>query len=233
MMDSERQGRCAPVADAQSGERDSEVNTRPRREAIERLQARLQEVASEKTKEWRERYMKGAASFRGVPMAAIRSTLKLWYVEEGLDDAPASIRRQVALDLLAESYSEDKLAGVLLMREHILTEVTVDDLPSFAAAFRAGHIADWGICDWFSVKVLAALVERDGRRMAEAIAFDPSTVADRARRKWHKAGLDGIGLHECRHTFAALMIAAGVNAKALSTYWGTPASPSRSTGMGT
>ena len=29
-----------------------------------------------------------------------------------------------------------------------------------------------------------------------------------------------MGLHECRHTFASLMIAAGVNAKALSTYMG-------------
>jgi integrase len=27
-------------------------------------------------------------------------------------------------------------------------------------------------------------------------------------------------LHECRHTFASLMIVAGVNAKALSTYIG-------------
>jgi integrase len=32
--------------------------------------------------------------------------------------------------------------------------------------------------------------------------------------------LEPIGLHECRHTFASLMIAAGVNAKALSTYMG-------------
>ena len=29
-----------------------------------------------------------------------------------------------------------------------------------------------------------------------------------------------IGLHECRHTYAAFMIAAGVNAKALATYMG-------------
>lgn len=29
-----------------------------------------------------------------------------------------------------------------------------------------------------------------------------------------------ISLHECRHTFASLMIAAGGNAKALSTYMG-------------
>lgn len=32
--------------------------------------------------------------------------------------------------------------------------------------------------------------------------------------------LERITLHECRHTFASLMIAAGVNAKALSTYMG-------------
>jgi integrase len=32
--------------------------------------------------------------------------------------------------------------------------------------------------------------------------------------------LSPITLHECRHTFASLMIAAGVNAKALSTYMG-------------
>ena len=42
----------------------------------------------------------------------------------------------------------------------------------------------------------------------------------RARECWGAAGLDPIGLHECRHTFASVMIAAGVNAKALSTYMG-------------
>jgi integrase len=56
-------------------------------------------------------------------------------------------------------------------------------------------------------------------RTAEA-PFDPSTVVDRARKAWAKAGLISIGLHECRHTFASLMIAAGVNAKALATYMG-------------
>ena len=41
------------------------------------------------------------------------------------------------------------------------------------------------------------------------------------RRKKAKLELIApIGLHECRHTFASLMIAAGVNAKALSTYMG-------------
>jgi integrase len=50
--------------------------------------------------------------------------------------------------------------------------------------------------------------------------FDATTLTRRARTAWKTAGLDPIGLHECRHTFASLMIAAGVNAKALSTYLG-------------
>jgi integrase len=50
--------------------------------------------------------------------------------------------------------------------------------------------------------------------------FDPGSVAARARKAWAEAGLEPIGLHECRHTYAAFMIAANVNAKALSSYMG-------------
>ena len=50
--------------------------------------------------------------------------------------------------------------------------------------------------------------------------FDPPTLAERATLAWKRAGLEPISLHECRHTFASLMIAAGVNVKALSTYMG-------------
>jgi integrase len=50
--------------------------------------------------------------------------------------------------------------------------------------------------------------------------FEPSTVRRHALDAWKGQGLTAIGLHECRHTFASLMIAAGVNAKALSTYMG-------------
>jgi integrase len=50
--------------------------------------------------------------------------------------------------------------------------------------------------------------------------FDPRSLARRAEAAWKESGLERITLHECRHTFASLMIAAGVNAKALSTYMG-------------
>jgi Phage integrase family len=47
--------------------------------------------------------------------------------------------------------------------------------------------------------------------------FDSDALARRARRR---EGLAPIGLHECRHTYAAFLIAAGVNAKAVSAYMG-------------
>jgi integrase len=66
--------------------------------------------------------------------------------------------------------------------------------------------------------------------------FNPSTVGERAVKVWLAENLrrgeldeqDGrrrpriapLGLHECRHTFASMMIAAGVNAKALSSFMG-------------
>ena len=63
------------------------------------------------------------------------------------------------------------------------------------------------------------------------VPFDDSSLAARAETDWTKAlarmregdreaQLKPITLHESRHTFASLMIAAGVNAKALSTYLG-------------
>ena len=52
------------------------------------------------------------------------------------------------------------------------------------------------------------------------VSFQPKSLSNRTGRAWERAGLQPITLHECRHTFASLMIAAGVNAKALSTYMG-------------
>jgi integrase len=64
----------------------------------------------------------------------------------------------------------------------------------------------------------------------ETRPFEPVSLAARAATAWkaenvkrEEKGLDPlepITLHEARHTYASLMIAAGVNAKALSTYMG-------------
>jgi integrase len=55
---------------------------------------------------------------------------------------------------------------------------------------------------------------------SHTLPFNSTSVQNRARAAWKAAGLTAITPHECRHTFASMMIAAGVNAKALSTYMG-------------
>jgi len=57
---------------------------------------------------------------------------------------------------------------------------------------------------------------------AATAPFIASTARNRALAAWRAAGpaLTPITLHECRHTFASLMIAAGCNAKALSVVMG-------------
>ena len=75
--------------------------------------------------------------------------------------------------------------------------------------------------------ILAAELLRTGRRgddlvfgLTERTPFAPQRLRERADEAWAAAELARITLHECRHTYASLMIAAGVNAKALSTYMG-------------
>ena len=46
--------------------------------------------------------------------------------------------------------------------------------------------------------------------------FSASGLVSRATRLWRAAGIEPITPHECRHTYASFMIAAGVNVKALS-----------------
>ena len=57
----------------------------------------------------------------------------------------------------------------------------------------------------------------------EGLVFGASAThpfCERSDRLWKEAKLARVALHECRHTYASLMIGAGVNAKALSEYMG-------------
>jgi integrase len=66
---------------------------------------------------------------------------------------------------------------------------------------------------------LRAHVFRCGRRTGlvfgrtDEMPFSHSGVQDRADRAWRNAGLERISYHECRHTFASLLIAAGLSAQ--------------------
>jgi integrase len=50
--------------------------------------------------------------------------------------------------------------------------------------------------------------------------FEPRQTQRDADAAWEEADLERITFHECRHSYASLMIAAGVNPKALSAFMG-------------
>jgi 3-methyladenine DNA glycosylase AlkD len=141
---------------------------------IEGLQLRLNVHATDETREWWTKYLRGTASFRGVKMGDVRKAVHAWFKEERLGEhLSVGQQKDLALTLLMEDYSEDKLAGILYLQEILLPAGALDwhsDLPRFARLFDEGYICDWSICDWFCVKVLGSLVEWQGEGCARAIS---------------------------------------------------------------
>ena len=110
---------------------------------VHSLQHRLQDKASSKTKAWWENYLKGASTFRGVPLPAVRSEVHTWWRKEELArQCSAEQQRKLALSLLRKPHREDKLAGMLLIQEILLSRGQIAwrrDLPSFARLFTRGR----------------------------------------------------------------------------------------------
>jgi 3-methyladenine DNA glycosylase AlkD len=144
---------------------------------ILRLQQGLDVLATASARLFWEKYLKGAALFRGVPMAGVRRAAHAWWRGEGFPGRPIRDQKRIALQLFDEPQTEDRLAGVLILSEILLPRLTAADLPSFALLFERGRIADWNLCDWFCVKVLGRMVER---------ADDPAGVA-KAISAWRNA----------------------------------------------
>jgi 3-methyladenine DNA glycosylase AlkD len=141
---------------------------------IDSLQMRLNARATAVTRQWWTKYLKGAASFRGVKMGDIRAAAHAWFKEEQLGEhLSVGQQKDLALTLLEEDYTEDKLAGILFLQEILLPAGALDwrsDLPRFARLFQEGYIRDWNVCDWLCVKMLGPLVEQQGEVCARGIS---------------------------------------------------------------
>lgn len=124
-------------------------------------------------------------------------------------------------ELLALRWEDVDLAGGVIRVERAYDEkARVVVVPKSRAGRRAVPIVG-ALRD-----ELTAHKARQGRDAglvfgsAPDVPFVSSNVWRRAQVAWRRAGVDPIGLHEARHTFASVLIAAGVNAKAITTYMG-------------
>jgi integrase len=64
---------------------------------------------------------------------------------------------------------------------------------------------------------------RQGRRgngAVSAVSVTSGKIAERARTRWAAVGLEPITLHECRHTYASFLMAAGYTLRELMEYMG-------------
>jgi len=145
-------------------------------EAVKSIQECLQEGAQGKTKSWWENYVKGS-SFRGCNMATTRQAMEQGVRKHGVREWPPEGRVQLGMALLgAAPFTDDKLAGVLLLAEVCLPAGDLDGMASWQSAceqwkslFLSGKIADWNICDWFCVKVLGPGAARNGGEGAKVV----------------------------------------------------------------
>ena len=72
--------------------------------------------ATAATREWWKKYLRGAASFRGVKMGEVRKAVHAWFEEERVGEGLSDGRqKELALMLLEEDHTEDKLAGILFL----------------------------------------------------------------------------------------------------------------------
>ena len=133
------------------------------------LQRKLEGHADDQRREWWVKYMKGTASFRGVTMGEVRQEVRAVWASD-VSAWPADRAKSLAVALLRERETEDKLAGVLLLSEHLLGSLGAADLPLLAGPLADGSIDDWGATDWYAVKVLGRLAARDGVEVAEPLA---------------------------------------------------------------
>ncbi|CAD7703784.1 unnamed protein product [Ostreobium quekettii] len=128
--------------------------------SLGRLQAKLEGAAVRKTKDWFEGYLRHVITYRGVKTAVIRRLLGEWCTEEGLG---LEEQKRLAYMLMKSEYAEDKFASAIMLQSKLIPGGVIawqDDLPIFAGFFDDGHIWDWSTCDWFCIRVLGMLVER-------------------------------------------------------------------------
>jgi 3-methyladenine DNA glycosylase AlkD len=144
------------------------------------LKRRLGRAATDRARAFWTRHLRGTARFRGVPVTKVREHVHRWWIDHGLGDHPAAVGKRIALALIEQSMTEDKLAGILILQELLGDQLRAGDLPAFARLFADGHLADFHIVDWFCMKVLVTLVDRVPGRADTARAIAQWRLAESA-----------------------------------------------------
>ncbi len=157
-----------------------------------RLDELLAAAADDATRRHWERYLKGAATFRGVPMAGVRKVVRRLWHDHGLGERATDELLALTHTWFARKDSEDKLAAVLLIAEHLVDRLELSHHHDLAHPLEAGHIADWNVCDWYATKALHGYLthgdEMEARSRAIAAWTGTSGCGNGGRGWWRSSG---------------------------------------------
>jgi 3-methyladenine DNA glycosylase AlkD len=140
---------------------------------IEQIRNLLIAESSVSSQEWWSNYVKESSPFLGTPTSAVRRVVNR-FVDRGDASAEAlDSAMQLALSLIEQEYSEEKIAGMLIIKEYVIPKS--DGRPSFltpermASLFDGGFIRDWNVCDWFCMRVSGPMIRAHGDSMGYPI----------------------------------------------------------------
>ncbi len=121
-------------------------------EATARLTDLLQAAADDGTRRHWTAYLKGTATFRGAPMGGVRAAVRAVVREHRLLKHSDDDLLALTVAWAGRPGSEDKLAAVLLVAEHLGPRLRTEHADQLALPFTEGHITDWNVCDWYGVR---------------------------------------------------------------------------------
>jgi len=96
-------------------------------------------------------------------MADIRRTVNALVDDLSIDTASIDTRLDLYEECASCEYTEDKLAGFLLLAEHSITELRNGDVERLGQPLASGNVADWNSCDWLCVKVIGPFIDSGGQ----------------------------------------------------------------------
>ena len=130
---------------------------------------------------------------------------------------------ELAAEGLAATTIETTINAIRAIYRHELARDRVKGNPTRGVALPSGGNRRERFATPTEAKALLAALPQEDRAVFGATAVSPFCrrgLQRRADAAWKAAGLERITLHECRHTFASIAIAAGVNIGTVSAALG-------------
>ncbi len=128
------------------------------------LDASMEKERDQAHANWTTKYLRDTTPSRGVRIPKLRKVVADWYNENSVSSFSGERQREMAYELVRKKYFEDKLAGTVLLQDHVMPrgELRLEHLHEVECLYTDGSINDWSTCDWFCVRVLGKLAKEEG-----------------------------------------------------------------------